>query len=603
MSKIAPSEISLSLFTFIWQFICRQKITFLLIFLVPFVWSLDTTLWPYLLRILIDTLTQYDSQREAVWPALRIIVGAGLCLWVGVEAAFRLQGLLLARAMPKLEADIRMAMFDHVQQHSPKYFNERFSGSLANKITDMTTQVSQIFQQLLTAFIPALVACILAVFFLSRINPLFGVILFAWIFVHFAICMSFTKNCDKYENIHSEARSTLLGKIVDSLTNNFAVNLLYRFLNERAYIGRFQEAETLKNQQSKKYVEMIRFFLGLGIFFGGGLGINGFMLYSWTRGLITTGEVAQVFNTTWNIITFLWIAGAAIPVLFQSIGTARQALILMQDPKDILDLPGALHLRIDSGEIVFENVTFQYGERKLFRNKCIQIRKGEKVGLVGYSGAGKSTFVNLILRFFPPSKGRILIDGQDISKITLESLREQIALIPQDPILFHRSLRENIRCGKSTASEEEILRASRLAHCDEFINKFPNKYDTLVGERGTKLSGGERQRIAIARAILANTPILILDEATSALDSVTETYVQESFESLEAIRTTIVIAHRLSTLGKMDRLLVFSDGEIIEEGSHANLLANQGHYAQMWHMQSKGFLPKTPKSPQDKLMV
>ena len=216
------------------------------------------------------------------------------------------------------------------------------------------------------------------------------------------------------------------------------------------------------------------------------------------------------------------------------------------------------------------------------------------MGLVGYSGAGKSTFVNLILRFFSVEKGRILIDGQDIAHVTLESLRNNVALIPQDPILFHRSLEDNIRYGQVEASSKEVIAAAKLAHCDEFIKKNPNGYQALVGERGTKLSGGEKQRIAIARAMLLKAPILILDEATSALDSVTEKYIQDSLEKLMEKRTTIVVAHRLSTLAKMDRILVFDKGKIIEQGSHHQLLKKNGHYAHMWHMQAGGFLPDSP---------
>jgi ATP-binding cassette subfamily B protein len=264
----------------------------------------------------------------------------------------------------------------------------------------------------------------------------------------------------------------------------------------------------------------------------------------------------------------------------------------MQDPQDILDAPTAAPLSIKSGEILFDNVSFRYGDKALFVNKHVKIQGGEKVGLVGYTGAGKSTFINLILRFYPIEKGKILIDGQEITQVTLESLRRQIALIPQDPILFHRTLDENIRYAKPEATSSEITQAAKLAHCDEFIRSMPEGYSTKVGERGTRLSGGEKQRIAIARALLADAPILILDEATSALDSVTENYIQDSLEKLMTGRTTIVIAHRLSTLARMDRILVFDQGKIVEEGSPAALLNSGGLYARMWNMQVGGFLPE-----------
>ncbi len=304
--------------------------------------------------------------------------------------------------------------------------------------------------------------------------------------------------------------------------------------------------------------------------------------------------MVQFFYTIFNLALVVWTVADKAPEFFQSIGIAKQALSVMQDPQDILDHPQAVALKVKQGEIVFENVSFCYGKRKIFHNKNLHIAPGEKVGLVGYSGAGKSTFVNLILRFFPVEKGRILIDGQDIAAVTLESLRSSIALIPQDPTLFHRTLEENIRYGDVEASQDEVLIAAKLAHCDEFIKACPKGYNSLVGERGTKLSGGERQRIAIGRAMLLKAPILLLDEATSALDSVTEKYIQESLDKLMKNRTTIIVAHRLSTLSKMDRILVFDQGKVIEQGTHLELLSKKSHYAHMWQMQAGGFLPDRP---------
>lgn len=335
-------------------------------------------------------------------------------------------------------------------------------------------------------------------------------------------------------------------------------------------------------------------FTSLFFFLGNFLLLNGALLYFWLHGKISTGQVVQVFNTVWNISGIMWMIGRALPLVFQAFGNAKQAYSVMLDSQDMGDLPNARELKVHKGQIVFEHVSFHYGEKKLFENKQAHICGGEKIGLVGFTGAGKSTFINLILRFFPLHQGKILIDGQDIAYVTLESLRDQIALIPQDPVLFHRSLRENICYGKPDATEAEMLHAVRLAHCDEFIQNMPNGYEAKVGERGTKLSGGEKQRIAIARAILANRPILILDEATSSLDSVTEKYIQDSLEKLMENRTTIVIAHRLSTLSRMDRILVFDKGRIVEEGDHGSLLRQKGLYAQMWNMQVGGFLPEAP---------
>lgn len=577
------------LILFIWKFLRIQRWKFCAILLLSLVWSLDATVWPYLLRLIVDTFTQYDINRAAAWPALKWYFFWGVSLWVVVETGFRTRDFIQSRAIPKLEADIRMAMFDHIEHHSPKYFNEHFSGSLSNKVNDMTTQVTLLLQNMLL-FVPALVTSIISIIFFYQINPLFALILGGYIVIHLFITFAFTKKCAEYSNIHGEARSTLAGKIVDSLTNNFTVNLFFRFRFEKSQIATYQNDEQNKNFKARRYVSWMFLWLSV-LFLVGMITLYTFMIMRWFQEKISTGEVIQLFNTTFNVIMALWFAGEMIPQFFQSIGIASQALSVMEDPQDVLDSTGAKPLIAAKGEIVFENVSFRYGDKQLFHNKAVHIKAGEKVGLVGYSGAGKSSFVNLILRFYPVDKGKILIDGQNIADVTLESLRNQVALIPQDPLLFHRTLEENIRYGRIEASKEDVVAVAKLAHCDEFIRKCPDGYASLVGERGTKLSGGERQRIAIARAMLTAAPILILDEATSALDSVTEKYIQDSLEKLMQNRTTLVIAHRLSTLAKMDRILVFDQGKIVEEGSHTALLEKGGHYAKMWQMQAGGFLP------------
>lgn len=582
---------SRNLASFIWKFVKSQRMVFFFVFVLSLVWSLDATIWPYILGLIIDVLTEYDLDRSSSWTLLKWPLISGAVLWLFVETSFRCKGFLQARAFPQLEADIRMGMFEHIMHHSPKYFNSHFAGNLSNKINDMTIQVTLILQNMLTLFLPTIATSILTIFFFAEVNTLFALIAAAWITIHFSICLAFSKRCARLSAEHGHARSKLAGKIVDSLSNNFAVNLFSRFAFERARIAVYQKEEQAKYFKSKHSIEIMFVFVSTA-FLIGGLSLNGFMILYWTQGKISTGEVIQIFNTTWNLIFILWFAGEEMPQFFQSIGLASQALSVMQDPKDVTDIPESTPLRIEKGEIIFENVSFHYEDRRLFEKKDVHIRGGEKIGLVGYSGSGKSTFINLILRFYPLEKGRILIDGQDIAHVTLDSLRRQIALIPQDPSLFHRTLRENIAYGRVDATESEILEAARKAHCEEFIRQLPEGYNSMVGERGMKLSGGEKQRIAIARAMLMEAPILILDEATSALDSVTEDYIQDSLEKLIKDRTTIIIAHRLSTLSKMDRILVFDQGKIVEEGSHVDLLSGGGYYSKMWQRQAGGFLPE-----------
>jgi ATP-binding cassette subfamily B protein len=538
-------------------------------------------------------MSQYDLDRMAVWPELKVLLLWGAIGWIFMEVGFRTRDFLQSYTFPQMEAEIRMTMFDYVQKHSPKYFNEHFSGSLANKIGDMVLMTSVILRTVLGYYIPAIFICVITVAVFYSINAILAMTIVMWIVIHFILCWIFTRKCEKYSFIHGEIRSTLVGKIVDSLTNNFVVNLFFRFRFEKDHIARYQKEELIANRKAQIYpvimFSSICAALAVEIFV-----LTAFLIYYWMHGQISTGEVTQGFYTIWNVSMVLLLVADKSPEFFQALGIAKQALSVMQDPQDILDTPNALNLSIKQGEITFDNVSFGYGNKQVFKNKNIQIKAGEKIGLVGYSGAGKSTFVNLILRFFSLDGGKILIDGQDISQVTLESLRNNISLIPQDPILFHRSLEDNIRYGKVEASQEEVISAAKLAHCDEFIKNCSGGYNALVGERGTKLSGGEKQRIAIARAMLLKAPILILDEATSALDSVTEKYIQDSLEKLMANRTTIVVAHRLSTLSQMDRILVFDKGKIIEEGSHSDLLNKNGHYAHMWQMQAGGFLPDEP---------
>lgn len=579
---------------FIWHFIKQHWKLFTAAQLACLGWTLDFTIWPVIMLNFVDAITNYKGEGSS-WDAISTIVYFGLALTLILEACFRSQGFLKALFFPRMEADIRMAMFKYVQRHSHNYFSNHLSGSLSNKIADMPQTVNRILEMITSLFVPVSLAIIIALVLFAIVSPPFAFILGAWLIVHTSICIYWSKPIDKKSNLHSEARSTLTGKIVDSLSNHINTRLFSRSRYENEYIYGFQNDEMVKHLDSAWSMEMMKFWLGVNSFIGVNLGMMGYMIYSWVQGNLTAGEVVFIFTATWNITMMAWLAGMEFPLLAREIGVGKQALSVIQDTHEIVDSPDAKELNVNSGKIQFDHVTFKYiPNQDVFSDKNVMIKGGEKVGLVGFSGSGKSTFVNLILRYFDVDKGRILIDGQDVSKVTQESLRNQIALIPQDTSLFHRSLFENIKYGSLNATEDEVIDAAKKAHCHEFIVKLPRAYDTLVGERGVKLSGGQRQRIAIARAILKNAPILILDEATSSLDSVTERDIQEGLRTLMNGRTTIVIAHRLSTLRDMDRILVFKDGKIIEEGNHETLLKAHGHYAYLWSMQAGGFLPEHP---------
>ena len=581
------------LLSFFAYFIKQEWLGFAAMQFFYFAWSIDHTLFPYLLGLLIDTITTYDNNRAEVWPALTPILLMGLLLWIGLEIGYRLSGFMSVRVIPKMEASVRLQMFDYVQRHSHTFFSKNFSGDLSNKIAEMPRTMTSVLHLVMSIMLPCIVAVFIACLMIGRLRPIFALILLVWLTAHALTCLFFARKCAQSANIHAAARSSLVGKIVDSFTNHPTVKLFSRHTFETQHLAKFQQNEQEKHRTSLYVLEQMKVALGIVTFLGQGLALNGYLFYSWQQGEITTGDVVFIFNTNWNITMMAWITSLELPAIYRDVGSCQQALSTVQEAHEIVDASEAVPLKIQKGEINFENVSFHYTPNQIiFRNKNITLNAGEKVGLVGFSGSGKSTFVHLILRYFDVEDGRILIDGQDISLVSQDSLRAQIALIPQDISLFHRSLLENIRYGNLEATDEDVIEAAKKANCHEFIEKLSHKYHTQAGERGIQLSGGQRQRIAIARAILKNPPILIFDEATSALDSVTEKQIQDSLSHLMEGRTCLVVAHRLSTLSGMDRILMFKDGEIVEDGTHEELLAAEGHYAAMWDMQAGGFLPE-----------
>lgn len=579
---------------FIWHFVKKQKPYFIIIQILAFAWSIDNTIWPFVLKVLIDKIMVYTKDKGDLWHYLMPILIFWVISWLIIDAAYRIYGFMMAKVFPRFGAHIRMAMFEYVQGHSYDYFASHFAGNISNRISDMTESATRIMQLIMTLFIPAFLALVIAAVVFYLINPLFALLLVGWTLLHMSICFLGARRCSTLSRIHSDSRSFLTGKVVDALTNIINVKLFARKRYECSYANHYQQDEQEKYIASLTIAEKIKVALSVSAFIFPGVLLTWYIIYSWQHALISIGSLVLIFNTTWNIQHLAWFAGLELPNLYKEIGICQNAMSLIRAEHEIKDNENASTLNVEIGDITFDHVTFHYLKgTKVFNNLSTTIEAGSKVGLVGFSGGGKSTFVNLIMRFFNVESGEITIDGINISDVTVDSLRSQISMIPQDPSLFHRTLRENIAYGKVDATEHEIIAAAKHAHCHEFITSLPEGYDSLVGERGIKLSGGQRQRIAIARAILENAPILVLDEATSALDSVTEKRIQDALHYLMKDRTTIVIAHRLSTLSEMDRILVFDNGDIIEDGKHRELLETKGHYAKMWAMQAGGFLPDT----------
>jgi len=440
-------------------------------------------------------------------------------------------------------------------------------------------------------FYPLIIKSVAALILLFSASGKLALILSVWLGIYIYVSFILSKRCRVYAQDFAKARSEVTGKVVDSVTNMMNSKMFARRQYEEDYLTDYLNHEVDQAMRTYWYMEKLRWFQFTAAFILM-VSMVGYAIKIWSDGNLTVGEFSMVAGLAIMLIEAARGLSRTFLEFFEYIGNIADGVSVFIQPHEIIDKPNAQRLAVAKGDITFTNVNFTYpGGLKVFDHLNITIKPNQQVGLVGFSGSGKSTFVNLILRLFEPESGVISIDGQDVLAVTQDSLRENISMIPQDPMLFHRSLMENIRYGKLKASDEEVIDAAKKAHAHEFIMQTEEKYESLVGERGIKLSGGQRQRIAIARAILKDAPILVLDEATSALDSVTEKKIQQGLDHLMKNKNVIVVAHRLSTIAHMDRILVFDEGAIIEDGNHNELLKKNGHYAHLWNMQAGGFMP------------
>jgi len=547
---------------------------------------------PFAIKQIMDAVEQANAAGTPPWDS----VGGPLWLFgllnLGVVLFSRGSGAILVMLGPSLRRRIRRELFAYLQHHSQRYFLSNFAGSLANRIAEVSMSVAHTLWTVLFDFWPLMIAFTVSLVLLFSVNLELALALGAWITAYVGISYFLAVRCRRYAREYAAARSLVSGKIVDSVTNIMNAKLFARRDFERSYLEGYLNIEVKRARDTFWYMERIRWFQFLAAMTLM-IGIITYALKIWSAGGLTVGGFAMASSLSLLLIEQARGLSRRFLDFFEYVGNINDGVSVIVRPHEVTDREDAERLTVSHGKIEFRHVDFSYAEgRPVFSNLNVTIRPGEKVGLVGFSGSGKSTMLNIMLRLFETQSGSILIDGQDIQCVSQESLRASIAMIPQDPMLFHRTLKENIRYGRLDASDEEVFEAARRAHAHEFIMETEDGYDSLVGERGVKLSGGQRQRIALARAVLKDARILLLDEATSALDSVTERHIQESLSFLMAGKTVMVIAHRLSTLAHLDRILVFDHGAIIEDGTHAELLAREGHYAKLWSMQAGGFLPE-----------
>lgn len=563
--------------------------------LVGILWALINTLLPYTLKLIIDHVVSFHGDKSDLLKVVEPYVLAYVGLWVGLCMNMRFLDWVRLNLFPNLRKDVMTGMFDYLEKHSHHFFINNFVGSLVNKISDMQNGVIDIICNIDDIYTQSLGLAV-AITTLLFVSPIFAVILLGWAVTFILVTIIFQQPIQHRSHLFAESKTSVIGRMVDSVSNIINVRLFARHSTENQYVGHAMSAAVQCDRSMQSKIIQMRVFWDISIVLL--MSINLYiLLLMYSKNLVSIGDFTFVMSLSIGILWNLWALASQFVSFSEQLGVCQQALAIMTLPHEIKDAENADQLKVINGKIEFKDVTFHYDEgAHLFRNKSIVIEPGQKVGLVGFSGSGKSSFVNLILRLYDLESGEILIDEQNICKVTQQSLRESIALIPQDITLFHRSLMENIRFGNIDATDDQVIDVSKKAHCHEFISQLPLGYDSMVGERGIKLSTGQRQRIAIARAMLKNAPILILDEATSALDSITEKYIQDSLHLSMQGKTTLVIAHRLSTLSEMDRILVFDKGEIIGDGSHEALIIQCSHYAKMWQMQAGGFLPASDET-------
>ncbi len=537
------------------------------------------------------------QERGALWTII-IVLLASIVL---VALRTLVQHQVLAINLPlRLRWDFHRLML----RQSLSFFSDEFAGRVTTKVMQTALAVREV----LFTFIEIVlgigvyfitILALAAGFDLRLMLPFIG-----WIVLFGSAMLYFVPRLGKVGQEQAHARSSMTGRVTDAYANITTVKLFSHTKREahfaRAAMEDFKDTG-FRQMRLVSQFEIVNQTLVAALIFSAG----GYALWLWHAGEAGVGAVAAVTAMALRVNGMShWIMWQ-MASMFENIGTVQDGIATLTHVAKIQDLPDAPPLQIERGEVEFDNVFFNYnGERQVLDGLSLTVRPGEKIGLVGRSGAGKSTLINLLLRFYDLDSGHIRIDGQDIARVTQDSLRSAIGMVTQDTSLLHRSIRDNIAYGRPDASDAEIHAAAERAQADEFIQQLTDPhgrsgYDTLVGERGIKLSGGQRQRIAIARVMLKNAPILLLDEATSALDSEVEAAIQESLDEVMQGKTVIAIAHRLSTIAAMDRLIVMDKGRIVEQGSHAELLAKNGAYARLWRHQSGGFLAEENDRPID----
>lgn len=545
------------------------------------------TLAPYAFKRIIDAVVgEAPGGAASAWRWVSIYLLLSIVL---SSLFYRVSGLAGMRWSVGFRATATHALSSYITRHSIEYFSKRFAGAIGGKIGNASQAGKSIIESFLWEYLNFLVTFVVSVFLLFTTHLYVALLFSLWLFVIVPLNVYLGRKRVPRSAAAQREDTRTRARIIDVLTNIIAIHDFARRGFELEGIKDHARARYKAGLKNWRFGELAHAINNLAQLFFVGV-IMAASVYFWNEGFITPGDLVLVLTLVIGIQGYVFHLGYAFNQFAEHYGEMKEALEEVFHPHEVVDIPFAPAFVEGTGEIVFKDVGFKYGETQIFSDLSLRIAPGEKVGLVGRSGAGKSTLIKLLTRQYDVTRGKILIDGQNIAAVSQESLREGIALVPQEPLLFHRTLRENIGYGHLTATEEEIRKAAKLAQAHDFIEHLPQKYETLVGERGIRLSGGERQRVAIARSFLKNAKILLLDEATSSLDSGSEAAIQKALYELMKRKTVIAIAHRLSTLRAMDRIIVLDGGTVVEDGTHEELLRLGGIYAELWSRQAGGFL-------------
>lgn len=544
---------------------------------------------PLIYKNIIDTVSGVNTPSTQAEPLffLLFLLAITLALY---NIFFRIGDYAVAYFQVNVLRDIGNFTFSKVHNHSRTFFANNFAGAISTKSYRFINAFETLHDKLVYHFFFGGLSLIASIVVMFWFIPPVALLFVAWLILYVALVIWFTKKKIPLDLAEAQANSAVGAQYIDSLTNVLNVKM---FAAKRAEFKRFKKMTDDEARKSLRawYFDNFQKLVQGALFSFLEFGVMYLVIVLWLKGDISSGTIVLVQIYLFSAFGIIWNIGRTLTESAKALANAKEMVDIFEKPLGIKDTPSPEVCHIGTGVVEIEKIDFHYDDNDpILENFSLTIQAGEKVGLIGHSGAGKSTIVQLLLRFSDVRAGKIMIDGQDIRNITQDDLRKNIAYVPQDPILFHRSLRENIAYGNPDATDDEIIAAATKAHAHEFITSLPDGYDTLVGERGIKLSGGERQRVAIARAMIKDAPILILDEATSALDSVSEMYIQAAFRELMKDRTTLVIAHRLSTIQKMDRIIVLKDGIIAEEGTHDELVLKNGIYNTFWTQQAGQFI-------------